>query len=77
MPNISKSAKLYQERRQPEIRKTMRGPGPQLYLHDNPANTLKLQPPLPVTEAVRPTNGNPPPDAGRTVVWPFGDEYAT
>lgn len=76
MPSISRSAKLYQERRQPGIVDTLRGPGPQLYIPHNPATTLNLKPPLPVTAAVRSTNGNPPPDAGRSVVWPFGDEYA-
>jgi hypothetical protein len=76
MPNISKSAKLYQERRQPDIRTTLRGPGPYLNLDANPVNTLKLEPPLPFPDAQRINNGNPPPDAGRTVVWPFGDEYA-
>jgi hypothetical protein len=77
MPRISKSAKLYQERRQPNIRETLRGPGPNLFLESNPVNNLKLEPPLPIPETQRDTNGTPPPDAGRTVVWPFGDEYAS
>lgn len=74
MPNISKSAKLYQERRQPDIRKTWRGPGPILNLDANLANHLELKPPLPLPE----TNINPTaPDNTKTVVWPFGDKYAT
>jgi len=73
MPNISKSAKLYQERRQPDIRKTWRGPGPYLNLKDNLALNLKLQPPLPIPE----TQINPAaPDNTKTEVWPFGDLYA-
>lgn len=73
MPNISKSAKLYQERRQPDIRVTWRGPGPYLSLQNNPATTLKLSPPLPFPDTQRDNNA---PDNTRTVVWPFGDEYA-
>lgn len=74
MPNISKSAKLYQERRQPDIRKTYRGPGPYLDLDDNLAHKLKLKPPLPKPELqINPTA----PDSTQTTVWPFGDEYAT
>lgn len=74
MPNISKSAKLYQERRQSGIRKTWRGPGPYLDLASNLANYLPLQPPLPAPETqIDPTA----PDSVKTQVWPFGDKYAT
>jgi hypothetical protein len=77
MTLISKSAKLYQERRQPGMRETVRGPGPYIALDNNPVHSLKLEPPLPIPATQRPTNGSPPPDAGRTVVWPFGDEYVS
>lgn len=77
MPKISKSAKLYQERRQAEMRQTFRGPGPYLALEQNPVHSLKLDPPLPIPETQRLNNGNPPPDTTRTTVWPFGDEFAT
>lgn len=73
MPNINKSAKLYQERRQPDIRKTYRGPGPYVNLNQNPPTTLKLDPPLPSPDTQHESNA---PDNARTVVWPFGDEYA-
>jgi hypothetical protein len=74
MPNISKSAKLYQERRQPDIRKTYRGPGPYVDLWANKAHHLDLAPPLPAPETKIDTAA---PDSTRTTVWPFGDKYAT
>lgn len=74
MPNISKSAKLYQERRQPDIRKTHRGPGPYLDLNSNLVNHLPLQPPLPRPDTqINPTA----PDSVQTQAWPFGDKYTT
>jgi len=74
MAEISRSAKLYQERRQPAFQKTFRGPGPQIYLPDNPVNTLNLEPPLPNPDCRQ--NGTPVTDTNRTQVWPFGDKYA-
>lgn len=67
---IGQSAKLYQERRQPNIQPTMRGPGPQVYFPDNAANHLSLEPPLPLPELV----DNTPVDTGETQVWPHGNE---
>jgi len=72
--NIGKSAKLYQERRQPEFQDTLRGPGPQLYLHDNAVNYLPLEPPYkPAT--VHPDVARNNVDTGKTETWPFGDKY--
>lgn len=76
MPQISRSGKLYQERRQPEFQATLRGPGPQIFLADNLAHDLPLEPPYPYPQYQRGANGNPVPDAGRTQVWPHGDQYA-
>lgn len=77
MPTISRSAKLYQERRQPQFDQTLRGPGPQVYLPDNPVHTIKLEPPLPYPNA---RLNNPDSACGisdtRTQVWPYGDNYA-
>ncbi len=72
MPTLSRSAKLYQERRQPELRSTFRGPGPQVNLEANEARTRALAPPLPLPSLLADQNGAPPPDAGRTHVWPHG-----
>lgn len=69
---IGRSAKLYQERRQGQIQPTMRGPGPQVYLPDNPVNTIKLEPPFPNPENVDHT----PVDTSTTHVWPWGDNTA-
>lgn len=78
MPRISKSAKLYQERRQPEIRVTLRGPGPYVDLNKNPVHTLNLEPPFPTSErGIYGFIGGSSPDSARTAVWPFGDKYAT
>lgn len=73
MPNISKSAKLYQERRQPDIRKTYRGPSGYINLDQNPPVTLNLDPPFPRPDT---QHDNSAPDNTRTVVWPFGDNHA-
>lgn len=74
MANIGHSAKLYQERRQPQIRVTLRGPGPQIYLPDNAANHLKLEAPLPLPSLLQENTCNPADT--KTQVWPHGDEYA-
>lgn len=76
MPQIGRSGKLYQERRQPEFQATLRGPGPQIYLADNPVHDLPLEPPYPFPQYQRRQNGDPVPDAGRTQAWPHGDQYA-
>lgn len=70
MPQVGKSAKLYFERKMPKLQPTLRGPGPQLYLADNPVHRLKLEPPQP----------NPAffynrkyVDGGKTRPWPSGN----
>lgn len=74
MPQIGKSAKLYQERRQSAFQDTLRGPGPQIYLPDNPVNSLELEPPhhSPIFSQCEKQSI----DIGRTQAWPFGDKYA-
>lgn len=76
MPQVGRSGKLYQERRQPQFQATLRGPGPQIYLPHNPVNDLVLAPPLPWPKYQHANNGDPVPDAGRTQAWPHGDAYA-
>jgi len=74
---ISKSAKLYQERRQPEFPATPRGPGPQVYLPNNPVHRLTLEPPLPYPPACANTSTDAPVvDTVRTQAWPYGDKHA-
>ena len=70
MTIIGQSAKHYQERRQPNMQQTLRGPGPQVYLQDNAVHTLTLEPPLPAPDLLH----NPQPTDGTlTQVWPHGD----
>jgi len=77
MVQISQSARLYQERRQPEFPSPFRGPGPQVYLPNNPVHRLKLEPPLPAPTANTCTQCDiPVVDTTRTQAWPFGDKYA-
>lgn len=73
MTNVGHNALLYQERRQPNLRATLRGPGPQIYLPDNAVNSLKLEAPLPKPELL---NDNCKPKDGLTQVWPHGDTTA-
>ena len=73
MAIIGHSAKLYQERRQPDLRSTMRGPGPQIYLPDSAVHSLQLEAPLPLPELL---NENCNPKDGLTRVWPHGDTTA-
>lgn len=70
---IGKSARRYQERRQPDIRKTLRSPGPELNLGANEVHNMPLAAPLPLPDLIQNENGNPPPDIGRTQAWPWGD----
>lgn len=76
MASVGHSAKLYQERRQPDIRTTLRGPGPHVSLWQNIVHHLELESPLPLPEYQQPDNGCPPTDTGRTQLWPHGDKYA-
>jgi hypothetical protein len=70
------SAKLYQERREPRIRPTLRGPGPYVALWQNPVNHLTLEPPLPAPVQQTCAAGVLAPDTGKTQAWPHGDKYA-
>ena len=76
MAHVGRSAKLYQERREPGIRSTLRGPGPYLALWLNPVHHFPLEAPLPLPEFQQVVNGCPPPDTGQTQVWPHGDKHA-
>lgn len=69
---IGRSAKLYQERRQPDVRNTRRVPGPRFNMSDNAANIIPLEAPLPLGALLHDINGDPPPDAGLTKPWPHG-----
>lgn len=72
-PKLSKSAKLYQERMQPDHRTTRREPG---FWHDlglNAVHDLDLKPPYPVVEVLHDQGGKPP-DAGLTEPWMHGEE---
>ena len=75
MAQVSRSAKLYQERRQPAFPNTASGPGLQINLPDNAVHHLTLSPPYPNPNYC--ANGNPVTDTGRTQEWPYGDKYAT
>lgn len=77
MATVGKSAKLYQERRQPYLRETQRGPGPQINLADNAVHNLPLEPPLPLPSQQQPQDCYPANDSGKTQVWPYGDKYAS
>ena len=69
---ISRSARLYEERK--GLRVTRRGPGPRLGLKDNLVHQIPMEPPLPLPDLLPLQNGHPPPDAGRIDVWPHGSQ---
>lgn len=71
MPQLSKSPKLYQERRLPDDRLTQRAPGPRSDFDNNLTRQLPLVPPLPSPEVLQLEAGHPP-DAGLTSPWPHG-----
>lgn len=73
MATVGHSARLYQERRQPDFRATLRGPGFQIYLPDHAVHALKLSAPLPSPALL---NENCKPRDGLTRVWPHGDSTA-
>lgn len=77
MATVGKSAKLYQERRQPYLRETQRGPGPQINLSDNAVHQLPLEPPHPRPGLQQPQDCYPANDGGQTQVWPHGDKSAS
>jgi hypothetical protein len=69
MPQIGRSAKLYQERRLPDYMPTLRGPGPRLFLSDNPVNNIPLEAPLPAAKFLY---NRKYVDGGKTTPWPSG-----
>jgi hypothetical protein len=71
---LSRSAKMYQERRMPESRLTQRRPGSRADIGNNLANHLRMEPPAPLPE-VRLMKNDQDPDAGLTQVWPYGNEH--
>ncbi len=72
MPQLSRSPKLYQERRLPESRKTERGPGPRSDFDRNITRDIPLFPPLPTPEVLQAEGGHPPDAGGVTTPWPHG-----
>ncbi len=70
-PPLTKSAKLYQERRDPKNRNTRRLPGLHHDFGMNAANTMPMRAPLPTIETLHIENDKPP-DAGLTDIWPWG-----
>lgn len=73
---VSRSAKLYQERRLPKGRTTRRLPTPRSNLSRNQVHQLPLDPPFP-TPAVLQHEGGQPPDASLTTPWPHGEAEIT
>jgi len=70
-PELSQSARLFQERRIPQDRTTRRLPAPRSDLERNLVHRIPLEPPLPTTDALQ-KEGDHPPDAGGTAIWPWG-----
>ena len=75
-PTLSKSARLYQERRIPQDRTTRRLPAPRSDLGRNAVHSLPLSPPFPIP-AVLQREGDHPPDAHLTEPWPHGEAEIT
>jgi|JI9StandDraft_1071089.scaffolds.fasta_scaffold73760_3 hypothetical protein len=74
--SISRSAKLFQERRIPGDRVTRRLPAPRSSLSDSKIHQIPLQPPYPSPDVIR-SEGGLPPDGGLTQTWPYGEEVIT
>ncbi len=71
-PTLSRSAKLFQERRIPQDRTTRRLPSPRSNFDRNKVHQLPLSPPYPTTTVLQREGGHPP-DAGLTQPWPYGE----
>lgn len=67
---IRKSAKLYMERKLPAYQNTLRGPVPQLYLHDNPVHRITLKSPFPLPKF---SYNRKYVDGGKIGPWPTGE----
>jgi len=87
VPKLTKSAKLYQERKQPDVRTTRRSPAFYHNLKINAVHTLDLGAPYPTAEVKQIEGGNVeycgnpatdygshPPDGALTDVWLHGEE---
>lgn len=72
-PHLSRSAKLYQERRIPAAQATRRMPSPRFDAEHNQVHFIPLTTPLPTAEILQDQGGHPP-DAGATQPWPHGGD---
>jgi len=72
-PSLSRSAKLFQERRVSAGRTTRRLPSPRSDLERNRARQLPLSPPYPIAAVALRERGHEP-DSGLTKSWPYGEE---
>jgi hypothetical protein len=70
MASIGKSAKFYMERRLPKYQQTLRGPGPQVNLGDNPVHDLTLNAPKPLPAFLY---NRKYVSGGKTQPWPSGN----
>jgi len=70
-PELSRSAKLYQELREPDHRTTRRTPSPHINLGDNAAHHLEMKTPYPLYDVLHEEDDKPP-ESGRTDPWPHG-----
>ena len=69
---VSKSAKLYQERRIPSDRTTRRIPAPRIAIGTHPTVQIPLSPPYPTNEVLRKQQDNVN-DSQSTLPWPHGE----
>jgi hypothetical protein len=69
---LSRSAKLYQERRIPQDRTTRRLPNARTNLSMHPTHRIPFAPPYPTPEVLRKEQSSDP-DAQLTVPWPHGE----
>ena len=70
-PELSRSARLYQERREPDHRVTRRRPNTHIDVGRNAAHTVTMSPPYPLPEVLQGEDMQPP-DGGASKVWPWG-----
>lgn len=68
--HISRSAKLFQERRIPADQLTLRLPGPRSNFDANRVHFLPLSPPYPIPDVLHAEQRNAP-DNAHTSVWPW------
>lgn len=73
LPPLTRSAKLYQERRMGKTRPTWRRPGPRLAIDSNEGHRFGLSPPFPLADATR-SLADRPPDADTTLPWLWREE---